>query len=558
MKLRLKGMHLWRTHSCVPCSHSCEHQASLVNIPTMRSHECERGTLMSVRYALLLLIACAAAFAELAQWVQYIASPSQLEAVFFRSVALPAGAIEIRRPPKETRSELSKLIATSPSQADLYALRAHEDEQQLDFAAAENDWKKAPPQDLADFYHRRIRPKDEIAVLESIGKAPSPAEERLTFPSQQQSWNAFERILSVIHEQALPKEFTPNAYRSWIVRYPNEPGLYKQFLTYLTDQKQFEGAEKLIADYRKAFPADDTYPLQAAASIAWKRGALEDAIKLYDQSFRPLWPPDLVKSYFDLLKEAHGLRRYLENARAGVTAHPTDLGAAARVFYYYQQQGNLAAAQRALIEYRLRKESQKSAWTADELLTLSQLFEGAGNYDEAARSYYALYSVSGADAAAQEKSLAGIANLLLSAPEQSIRFGAGDLALYRDIAQLDPGPGFLNGVLSLLLNSSAPENHFATEDSASVAYFHRAKAAELIQMVDSRFPASAERPRLHARLIEAYATYGDDDGVIRGGVANSSRHFRRPPSGLESLSPWPTPMRAKISRRRNSLFTTIC
>ena len=102
-------------------------------------------------------------------------------------------------------------------------------------------------------------------------------------------------------------------------------------------------------------------------------------------------------------------------------------------------------------------------------------------------------------------------------PNRPLRFGAGDLALYSDIAQLDPGPGFLNGILSLLLNSSAPENHFATEDSASVAYFHRAKAAELVRLFDSRFPASTERPRLHARLIEAYATYGDNDGVIRAG-----------------------------------------
>ena len=253
--------------------------------------------------------------------------------------------VEICRPPKETRAELSKLIAASPSEADLYALRAREEELQLDFKAAEIDWKKsAQLQDLADFYDRRIRPKDEIAVLESIGKAPSPAAERLTSPSHQQSWKAFERMLAVIHEQALPGEFRVNAYRAWIARYPNEPSIYHQFFDYLNVQKQFDEAEKLIADYRKAFPADDTYPIQATAAVGWKRGALEDAITIYDQSFRPLWPPELVKSYFDLLKEAHGLRRYLQEARAQVTAKPTDLGAAARVFYYYQQQGNLAAA----------------------------------------------------------------------------------------------------------------------------------------------------------------------------------------------------------------------
>ncbi len=467
---------------------------------------------------LALATACFSTHAELTRWVEDIPSPSQLEAVFFRAVTLPVGAIEIRRPPKETRVELSKLITAAPTQADLYALRAREDELQLDFKAAENDWKKsAQPLDLADFYHRRLRPKEEIATLEAIGKSASPATERLRPPSRQQSWKAFERMLAVIHEQALPGEFTVKAYRAWMARYPNEAGIYRQFLDYLIGQKQFDDAEKLITEYRQAFPADDTYPIQAAASIAWKRGALADAIRIYDQSFHPLWPPELVKSYFDLLKEAHGLRHYLEEARAQVAANPTDLGAAARVFYYYQQQGNLAAAQRALMEYRLRKESRKSSWAADELLTLSKLFEGVSNYDEAARGYYALYSVPGADAAAQEKALAGITNLLLSVPEQNLRFGAGDLALYSDIAQLDPGPGFLNGILSLLLNSSAPKTQFATEDAASVAYFHRAKAAELLGLFDSRFPSSAERPKMHARLIDAYATYGDDNGVLRAG-----------------------------------------
>jgi len=477
--------------------------------------------------AITLLALCAfAARAELARWIQHIPSPSQLEAVFFRAVTLPTGAIEIRRPPKETRAELSKLISASPSQADLYTLRAREDELQLDFGAAENDWKRAAQLasnkaaatlDFADFYHRRIRPKDEIAALETVGKMPSPPSERLTPPAQQQSWKAFERILTVIREQALPNDSTVECYRAWIARYPAESAVYKRFEQYLVDAKQFNDAQNLIADYRKAFPADNSYPLEASATIAWRRGSLDDAVRAYDQSFRPLWPPELVKSYFDLLKEAHGLRRYLEQARNQVARRPTDIAAAARIFYYYQQQGNMAAAQRALLEFRLRKDAQKSAWTADELLTLAKLFEGSANNDEAARSYYALYSVPGADAASQEKALAGITDLLLATPEAPLRLGAGNLAMYSDIAQADTGPGFLNGVLSLLLNSSSPETQYSNEDNASVAYFHRAKAAELIRLFDTRFAGSADRPRLHARLIQAYAAYIDNDGVIRAG-----------------------------------------
>src|SRR5260370_5777785 len=101
--------------------------------------------------AALVLIAGVAGHAELARWVQNIPTPSRLEAVFFRAVAVPVGAIEVLRPPKETRAELGKLIAASPADKDLYALRAHEDELQLDFTSAESDWKKAGA--LTDLAH---------------------------------------------------------------------------------------------------------------------------------------------------------------------------------------------------------------------------------------------------------------------------------------------------------------------------------------------------------------------------------------------------------------------
>ena len=79
--------------------------------------------------------------AELAQWVQHIPGASALESVFFRDVAMPAGVVKSRRPPRETVAELTKQIAAAPSRADLVTLRAHEAELNLDFTTAEQDWK---------------------------------------------------------------------------------------------------------------------------------------------------------------------------------------------------------------------------------------------------------------------------------------------------------------------------------------------------------------------------------------------------------------------------------
>ncbi|MGH9665066.1 MAG: tetratricopeptide repeat protein, partial [Bryobacteraceae bacterium] len=88
---------------------------------------------------------------------------------------------------------------------------------------------------------------------------------------------------------------------------------------------------------------------------------------------------------------------------------------------------------------------------------------------------------------------------------------------YRNIASMDPYPGFLNGILSLIFNSTAPDSRYAQEDRSAGPYFHRARAAELLSLFDRRFPHSARRSDLHGKLIAAYATYGASDGVIGAG-----------------------------------------
>ena len=262
-------------------------------------------------------------------------------------------------------------------------------------------------------------------------------------------------------------------------------------------------------------PFQPTKPslLRARATIAQQRGTVAQAMAIYDNSFQPLWPPDVMANYFGLLTETRSLRKFLENARGAAIANPADINPAARLFYYYQQQGNLPQAERSLLEYQARKQS----FTADERYTLAKLFEAVHSYSSAARNYFALANLQTATPAQTERGLSGLIDILFTAPEQPIQIGAGDLSYYKDVATMDPYPGALNGFLSLLFNTTSPGRNFAEQEQASVAYFHRAKASEFLTTFDTRFPKSEDRPRLHAKLIEAYAAYGDNDGVVRQG-----------------------------------------
>ena len=167
--------------------------------------------------------------AELGEWVEHLAVESGLQRVFFRTVSLPSGPIDARRPPAETRPALTELIAAKPGNAELYRLRASEAELSLDFVAAETDWRKyaqlhadhaAGFLALADFYHRRLRPADEVQALDSVA---TPA--------------SFARSLAVIREQALPATLATAQYRAWIAHDPHDSAVYKQFFNYLVGAK---------------------------------------------------------------------------------------------------------------------------------------------------------------------------------------------------------------------------------------------------------------------------------------------------------------------------------
>lgn len=468
--------------------------------------------------ALLLVAAAIGARAELSRWLENLEAGS-IESAFFRTVTLPGGPLPVRRPPKETRPELSKLITAAPGDANLYSLRALEDEQQLDFDAAEADWKqhvavsasKIPARlALADFYHRRTKVADELATLRSAASEPLPAGKDVLAP-------VFDRMLALVKEQAMPADARLAVYRQWIDRYPRNPAVYSSAVTEAVSLKNYAAAEEFLTRFAQAIPEDKTYPVVARAEIERSRGSLDKALAVYDSTFEPLWDVTLANHYIDLLKSAGRLRSATEEAKAAAAANPLDLRAATRLYYFYMATGKPGLAVRPLIEISQRKESRKSAWDPAELAAIGILLERAQNFDAAARHYYALYSLSAASAAQREMALASIAELLLRVPEQEIRFGSGDLSLYKDIATMDPYPGFLNGVLSLLFNNSSPSSQFEGVDQVSNAYFRRGRGAELVALFDSKYPNSARRAPLRAALTRAYATYGESQAVIQSG-----------------------------------------
>ena len=364
-----------------------------------------------------------------------------------------------------------------------------------------------------------------VAIVGAVtllwGAIASP-QERWTAANSERSWKAWERTLEVVNRYALGRSAAQREYDGWERRYPQESAVYERELAFDLAGKDFSAALDLIARYRKAFPGDALFPVRAEAQVAAGRGSTRDGLAVFDRSFQPLWPAELVKSYCEMLASGHQTLKTRDALRASLAEKPEGgadaLKDAARLFYIFQQQGQLEAAKAVLAEYRERKDARAAAWRADELYTLGRLLEGVQDFPEAARYYYAL-AANKETPDAELKGLVGLTRILLTAPEQPLHLGGGNLALYKSIAGMDRGPGYLNGILSLFFNSQQPASEYSSQDQLAAPYFHRAKAAELLADIDRRFPQSQERAELHARLMDAYAAYGENDALIREGTA---------------------------------------
>jgi hypothetical protein len=249
-----------------------------------------------------------------ARWIENVQAGSDVEKALYRLMQLPHGEILFRRPPGETVPALAAL-SQSERNAALYSMRALEEEQELKFDDAERDWKMwaakaddtiAAHLDLADFYERRLKPQDELASLEVVGKGDARPQERWTAAESQVSWSAWQRALKVVDRYALAHTMTAHLYAEWLARYPKEPALYARMLVFLLEEKDFSGASDLINRYRSVFPEDRVFPVKGEADMAARRGTAKDGLAIYEARFEPLWPAELVKSYFGLVLKSQG------------------------------------------------------------------------------------------------------------------------------------------------------------------------------------------------------------------------------------------------------------
>ncbi|MBM3754707.1 MAG: hypothetical protein FJW38_12085 [Acidobacteria bacterium] len=464
-------------------------------------------------------IAAAALYADLPSWISTIEFRNKLEDVFYRTVTFGSNTVAWRKPPKETRPGLTQQIQQSPAEVQLYYLRAREAEAQLDFGAAENDWAKYVElsgdkaqawREKAAFHRRRVEPEKELAALLESAKLPGGAWDRYRPASKHFAWAVFEDALKVANEHLLEDARYVSIWSEWEKRYPSEFAVYDREAGWLAGRKRWSDVEALIGRYAKAFPSDEAWPLRQRAVIENGRGNAREAVAIYERNFRPGWPSPMLGGFFAVLDGTDSRRAFVAAARQQLKTNPGDFSAAAKLFHHYQNAGDGSNGRRVLHDFGAHASNLSAA---DQIL-FADFHAYTQNHQEAARRYQAIYA---GNTAQSEEALARLIALLINQAGQPFAFGGGDLGFYRDIATLDTAPGFWNGILSLVLNGQTPAADLGDRERKAAPYFHRAAAAELLGVFDTRFPQSARRAHLHSLVIEASAIHAEADRVSRLG-----------------------------------------
>ncbi|HJZ67024.1 MAG TPA: tetratricopeptide repeat protein [Blastocatellia bacterium] len=100
----------------------------------------------------------------------------------------------------------------------------------------------------------------------------------------------------------------------------------------------------------------------------------------------------------------------------------------------------------------------------------------------------------------------------------------GDLSFYRDVAQVDQHPGFLNGVLSLILSGTSPSQEFANQEKAAAGYFNRAFAYHIFTSFKQEYAESKNLPEMYLGIVNVFASLSEHKLAIEAGREFQQRY----------------------------------
>ncbi|HKA22430.1 MAG TPA: tetratricopeptide repeat protein [Blastocatellia bacterium] len=438
----------------------------------------------------------------------------------------------VPRPYSIAADQVKQLAIKYPKDARLHLFASRLDERlgRFDQAATEiveytNLRGRSPDalRRLADFYHQRARFADEVRTLQELAKS-LPTRERTP---------VYKRAAELVRTRSL-KGFTPASFFAELLSAePTNIRPLKDYVEELQLSKRSKEAESVLTSNQPKFPTELSYFLQKRSEILEENGDRRSAEQVYASVFDPTWPRALAGDYYELLRRFGRYRMVRRELQQRVKAGATDLDSVGRLFSVLAYEGSYEQAARLLRELEERRAGKRSAspseppsstvpatlWSPRELEIVAEMFTSIGDYDQASRYLYTFYLIGGLQPGTEsrEEALYRLFKVMLDAGGNSTRVAGGDLSLYKDIAQVDQHPGFLNGVLSLVLSGESPSQEFENQEKAAAGYFNRAFAYRIFQSFKQEYAGSKHLPAMYLGVVNLFSSLSEHKLAIEAG-----------------------------------------
>src|SRR5215471_8489994 len=454
----------------------------------------------------------------------------------------------VARPYAAALEQLEPLLTRYPKdpQLRLHAARLAERLGKYDRAVAEmstyTDLKKRSPdalRRLAGFYSHRARFADEVRALRELAKSV-PIPERGPI---------YKRAAAVVRTYSL-SDFKPaDFFAELVAADPSNIQPIRDYAQELQLAKKDKQALEVLASFQPKFPGELAYVLKTRAQILEDIGDRRAAEQVYSSAFDPNWPRSVASNYYELLRRLGRYRTIRRALQVQVHQGTTDLDPVARLFSIFVYEGNTAQAAQLLADLEQRRAGRRvpavqqasaqqsgaqtvasAAWSAKELEAAADMFVSIGNYDQASRYLYTLYLTGGLQpaSASRENALYRLFMTLIDAAGAPTRVGGGDLSFYKDVAEVDQHPGFLNGVLSLILSGSDPAAEFKAEEKSAAGYFNRAFAYRIFNAFKQEYPQSPRLGEIYLGVVNTFAALGEHKLAIAAGQEFQQRYPSSP------------------------------
>ncbi len=475
------------------------------------------------------------------------AGKDPLEEIFYRKALLLGSEALVPRPTREVVEGLRTIVRTPSTRPEYLRILAAEEIALEEVESAENHflaYVKALGESeealtgLAAFYESRGKVAQQVQALRQAMMKSSGKEIAGTPLARRASYSLAQKILKVIEFSPVDGVSRLDILNDLVRLYPSDADVQKEIHQEWIRQKATRELRSALVLFRQKFPEEKEYAVGLEAEALELEGTPDQARSLLESSFQPLWPDFLLRKYSRAIRRDRNYwKERISSLSRRLESGTGDTDAAVRLFYAFQQEGNLLRACQVLNHISRTKEKASSAraakggWLPEELYVWGILYKHLGHYDEAAGHFYSLYNRNAPPAVNaspslwpnlttqpdREEALYQLFDTLIEANSHFTRIGSGNLAYFSQLASMDRHPGLLNGILSILLNRTDPGQQYRMQEEKATAYFNARRAESLYRIFLVEFPKSGRIPIMQWQVLRQYAKYGAHEAILRLG-----------------------------------------